>query len=142
MSRIQQLRHRGFARHSHPVSAWTRLLTTPLVVAPFWTRRADVTAGVLIWFAVNPFMTPEPADRSSFATRAILGEQRWLAQPRQDRTISVLNGLGSVSLGGAVLAAWHRRPVPTALGVVAAMALNLYGWRRYAELYDGNRSAA
>jgi hypothetical protein len=141
MNRSQQLRHWMFARHAHPVSAWTRLFTTPLVVAPFWTRRADVTAGVLVWFAINPIMTPEPADRRSFATRAILGEERWLAQPELDRTMSALNAVGLIALGGAILAARHRRKVPTILGVAATMAFTLYGWRRYADLYDGDRHA-
>jgi hypothetical protein len=140
MNRLRQLRHWMFARHAHPVSAWTRLLTTPLVVAPFWTRRADVTTGVLVWFAINPIMTPEPADRRSLATRAILGEERWLAQPELDRTMSALNAVGLFALGGAILAAWHRRKVPTILGVTATMALTLYGWRRYADLYDGDRN--
>ncbi|MFC9968103.1 hypothetical protein ACFVH4_28065 [Nocardia ignorata] len=69
MNRSRQLRHWMFARHAHPVSAWSRLLTAPLVVAPFWTRRADVRAVVLIWFAINPIVTPEPADRKSWAAR-------------------------------------------------------------------------
>lgn len=33
MNRAQHLRHQMFARHSHPVSSWFRLVTTPLVVA-------------------------------------------------------------------------------------------------------------
>ncbi|MFG2443561.1 DUF6653 family protein [Nocardia fluminea] len=142
MNRSQYLRHRMFARHAHPVSVWTRLVTTPLVVAPFWTRRADVTAGVVIWFAINPIMTPEPADRRSFATRAILGEERWLARPALDPTMSAINAVGAGVLGGSMLAARHHRKVPTVLGVAATMALTLYGWRRYAEIYDGDRNAA
>ncbi|MFD3458928.1 DUF6653 family protein [Nocardia fluminea] len=142
MNRSQYLRHRMFARHAHPVSAWSRLLTTPLVVAPFWTRRADVTAGVLVWFAINPIITPEPADRRSFATRAILGEERWLARPALDPTMIALNAVGAGVLAGSMLAARHRRKVPTTLGVAAAMALTLYGWRRYAALYDRDRNAA
>ncbi|PKV81163.1 DUF6653 family protein [Nocardia fluminea] len=141
MNRSQYLRHRIFARHAHPVSAWTRLVTTPLVAAPFWTRRADVTAGVLVWFAINPIMTPAPAERRAFATRAILGEERWLARPALD-AMSAINAVGAAVLGGSMFAAWHRRKVPTVLGVAATMALTLYGWRRYAELYDGDRNAA
>ncbi|MBF6287758.1 DUF6653 family protein [Nocardia cyriacigeorgica] len=142
MDSSQQLRHRMFARHAHPVSAWTRLLTTPLVVVPFWTRRADVGAAVLVWFAINPIITPEPSDRNSFATRAILGEERWVAHPELDRTMSAVNGAGVVALAAAILAAGRRRMVPTVLGVAAAMAFTLYGWRRYADLYDGEQNPA
>ncbi|MGF0319190.1 DUF6653 family protein [Nocardia fluminea] len=140
-NRSLRLRHRMFARHAHPVSAWTRLLTTPLVVAPLWTRRMDVTAGVLVWFAINPIMTPEPADRRSFATRAILGEERWLARPALDPTMSVVNVAGAIALGGSMLAARHRQKVSTVLGVAATMAITLYSWRRYADLYDGDLNA-
>jgi hypothetical protein len=131
-----------FARHAHPVSAWSRLLTTPLVIAPFWTRRADVMTGVLVWFAINPIMTPEPTERTSLATRAILGEERWMADPGLDRAILALNALGSATLGGAILAAWHRRKVPTVLSTGATMVLILCCWRRYADLYDGDRNGA
>lgn len=31
--------HMVFARHSNPWSAWTRWLSTPLVLVPLWTRR-------------------------------------------------------------------------------------------------------
>ncbi|MBF6236524.1 DUF6653 family protein [Nocardia otitidiscaviarum] len=139
MDRLQQLRHWMFARHAHPVSAWSRLLTTPLVVVPFWTRRADVGVGLLVWFAINPIMTPEPADRDSFATRAILGEERWVTHPELDRTMSAVNAVGFVALAEAILAARHRRKVPTILGLAASMAFTLYGWRRYADLYDGDQ---
>ncbi|MFI6866601.1 DUF6653 family protein [Nocardia sp. NPDC050406] len=139
MNRSQRLRQWVFARHSHPVSASTRLITTPLVVAPFWTRRADVAVGVLVWLAVNPIMTPEPTQRNSFATRAILGEERWLAHRDLDRTMSAVNVIGTIFLGGSVLAAQQRRKLPTALGVAATMALTLYGWRRYAEVYESDR---
>ncbi|MFC4128140.1 DUF6653 family protein [Nocardia rhizosphaerae] len=141
VDRYQDLRHRMFARHAHPLSAWSRLLTTPLVVAPFWTRRADVAAAVLVWFAVNPIITPEPVDRTSLATRAILGEERWLADPALDRTMTVLNAVGLATLGAAIVAAQRRRRVPTALGVATTMGLTLYGWRRYAALYDRGRSS-
>ncbi|MFD4401226.1 DUF6653 family protein [Nocardia sp. NPDC058499] len=142
MNSPQQLRRRIFARHAHPVSAWSRLLTTPLVVAAPWTRRADVTIGVLVWFAINPIITPEPTDRTSLATRAILGEERWAADPDLDRTILVLNALSFAALSGAILAAWHRRKSPTALGTAASMVLTLCCWRRYAELYDRDRDTA
>ncbi|WP_280463288.1 DUF6653 family protein [Nocardia carnea] len=142
MTGPQQLRHRIFARHAHPISAWSRLLTTPLVVAAPWTRRTDVTAGVLVWFAINPIITPEPADRTSLATRAILGEESWVADPDLDRTILVLNALGFAALSGAILAAWHRRKIPALLGTAASMMLTLCCWLRYADLYDKVRDAA
>ena len=37
--RFADLTHEVFARHSNPWSAWTRWLSTPLVLVPLWTRR-------------------------------------------------------------------------------------------------------
>jgi hypothetical protein len=137
---VADLRRAVFARHAHPVSAWTRLLTTPLVVAPFWSKKPAVAGSVAVWFAINPIMTPEPARRDTFATRAILGEEIWLTAPDRDRSISTLNLAGAIVLGVASLAAWHRRRVPTAIGVTASMAITLYSWSRYAALYDADHA--
>lgn len=111
----------------------------PLVVAPFWFRRAEVTA-VLAWFAVNPIMTPESAAQDSFARRAMLGEELWLADLARDHSMRPLNAIGSVLLGATIVAAWRRRKVPTVAGTAASMALTLYGWRRHAAIYDSEQT--
>ena len=91
---------------------------------------------------INPIITPELTDRTSLATWAILGEERWVADPDLDRTIILLNALGFAALSGAILAAWYRRKIPTVLGIAASMVLTLCCWRRYADLYDRDRDAA
>ncbi len=63
-----------------------------------------------------------------------------MAHPELDRTMSAVNAVGFLALAEAILAAWHRRKVPTILGVAASMAFTLYGWRRYADLYDGDEN--
>lgn len=40
--RLGEIRRWVFVRHSHPVSAWSRFLTTPLLLAPVWTRKVSV----------------------------------------------------------------------------------------------------
>ena len=37
-SPLKRLTRKVFEHHSNPWSAWTRLLGTPLVLVPFWTR--------------------------------------------------------------------------------------------------------
>lgn len=134
--KLGKMRRFVFARHCHPVSAWSRLLTTPLLLAPFWTRRPAVIAGVATWFAVNPVMTPEPAHQRAFATRAMLGEELWSTDPAQDRALVGLNAAGSVALAVAIIAAWRRRSVPAALSTAASMAITMASWKRYAEIFD------
>ncbi len=53
--------------------------------------------------------------------------------------MSAVNAVGFIALTDAILAARHRRKVPTILGLAASMAFTLYGWRRYADLYDGDQ---
>ena len=70
-----------FRRHAHPVSAWSRWATTPLIVLPLWTRNWRTAVPVAAWFAVNPVMTPPVTDDHAFATRAMLGEERLVHRP-------------------------------------------------------------
>ena len=125
-----------FARHAHPVSAWSRWATTPLLVLPLWTRRWQHAAAVAAWMAVNPVVTPPVRSDGSFATRAILGEEQWLADPAQDARSSVLNVVGSAGLAVAAMGAWTKRPLPTTAGLAWSMTVTMLSWRRYAELHD------
>lgn len=130
------IRRYVFARHSHPVSAWSRLLTTPLLMVPFWTRAWGPSLAVAAWFAVNPVMTPEPQQRTALSTRAMLGEELWSQDPGQDVPLIGLNVAGSVALGGAAVAAWRRRGAWTALACLASMAVTVTSWTRYAAIHD------
>lgn len=72
--RFADLKHNVFARHSNPWSAWTRWLSTPLVLVPLWTRRWSHAAIVGAWMAANPVIFPKPADEHAWSTRVVLGE--------------------------------------------------------------------
>ena len=52
------LKHNVFARHSNPWSAWTRWLSTPLVLVPLSTRQWSHAAIVGAWMAANPVIFP------------------------------------------------------------------------------------
>ena len=58
------LKHNVFARHSNPWSAWTRWLSTPLVLVPLWTRRWSHAAIVGAWMAGQPRDLPETGGRA------------------------------------------------------------------------------
>ncbi|WP_078286087.1 hypothetical protein [Mycobacteroides chelonae] len=46
-----------FERHCHPVSAWSRWATTPLLLVPVWTRRWRWAVPIAAWLAINPVAT-------------------------------------------------------------------------------------
>ncbi len=89
-----------------------------------------------MWFAVNPVIFPEPAaGRQAWPTKAILGEELWLADHPRDVALAVdaaATGAGLVGLVGA----WHRRPIPAAVGTGAAMLLLLGYWELMARYYE------
>jgi hypothetical protein len=122
-----------FARHAHPVSAWSRLLTTPLLLVPLWTRRWWWYVPIGAWFALNPVITPPVRDTSSFAARAILGEESWTRDPTSQPAVLVVGGLASASLAGAMVASYRRRGAVAVLGTTVFMLLTLYEWTLWAE---------
>ena len=136
MSSLARARGEFFARHSHPLSAWSRWATIPFILLPLWTRSSTAGVGVMIWFAVNPVMTSPPRDHGSFATRAILGEERWTTDRSLDPSMTAVNAAGTLLLVAGAVAAWQRRPVLAAVSAGATMATVMYAWRRYAALHD------
>lgn len=134
--RLANIRQYIFSKHCHPISAWSRLITTPLLLVPAWKRDPLQTAGVAAWFAVNPVMIPAPKHHRAFATRAMLGEELWSAEPASDRTLIGINAVGTIVLGTAMIAAWKRRPVPAAIAIASSMVMTLVSWQRYAAIFD------
>ena len=135
---------RMFRRHAHPVSAWSRLLSTPLLLVPLWTRRWWLYVPIGVWFAVNPVMTPPAHDMSSFATQAILGEESWSRDPTSEPTVLALTGLASGSLVGAMVASYQHRKTGAVAGTAVFIALTLWEWRLWADRFtrETGRSAA
>ena len=123
---------RMFKRHAHPFSAWSRLLSTPLLLVPLWTRRWWLYVPIGAWFAVNPVMTPPARDMSSFATQAMLGEESWSRDPTSEPTVLALTGIASASLVGAMVAAFQHRRTGAVAGTAIFMALTLWEWRLFA----------
>ncbi|MQA01850.1 MAG: hypothetical protein GEV07_03670 [Streptosporangiales bacterium] len=132
---LARLRRLVFERHSNPWSAWSRLLTTPLILVPFWTRRPSHFAAVVGWMTLNAVVFPAPADDSNWATRAMLGEEQWLEAGQLDR-VAAVNAVASVLLTGSVIAAWKHRLVPAAALTAGMIGLTLYQWQLMAESYD------
>jgi hypothetical protein len=130
-----QLKRWVFSRHSHPWSAWTRWASTPLLLLPVWNRSARQGAIVGVWFALNAVVFPPPRDDSAFATRVVLGEERWL----EERPVSGALAINAVASGALVIAIdgarRHRRGQMT-IGTVGAMGALLWYWREMVRFYE------
>lgn len=124
-----------FQRHAHPISAWSRLLSTPLLLIPLWTRRWWLYLPIGAWLAVNPVITPPAHDTSSFATRAILGEESWTRDPTSEPMILALTGAVSGSLVGAMVAAHRRHRTGAIAGIGISTALTLWQWKLWADRF-------
>jgi hypothetical protein len=95
-------------RHSNPWSGWTRLLTYPLVFVPAWNHSWLQAVPVIIWLWLNPRLFPPPKDASSWMTRGVLGEQRWVQERPIDLSL-LLNLLMAPSFLAALSMAHARR---------------------------------
>jgi hypothetical protein len=127
-----------FRYHSSPWSAWTRLLSVPLVFVPIWTRSWRVGAIVLVWLIANPIVFREPKNDKAWATRAMLGEEMWIAERPLDRAMVLSVGATACNLGG-VWGAYKRRLLQTVVCTVGQVALLLAYWREMAFYYERHR---
>ena len=129
-----------FVRHAHPISAWSRWASTPLVVVPLWYRRGWTALPIAAWMIINPIITPPVTDDHAFATRAILGEEQWVADPIKRPDIIALNAVSTAFLAVAGVTAWRRRPLPMAITIAGSMAAILMTWCSYADHYNSDSS--
>jgi hypothetical protein len=137
-SPLKRLTRKVFEHHSNPWSAWTRPLSVPLVFVPFWSRSPRHAALVGAWLLLNPMVFPEPKDDSAWATRAMLGEEMWIAERPLDGALAVNAAASAFGIGG-VLASFKRRPLPAALCAVFEVALLLLYWQLMTEYYAEHR---
>jgi hypothetical protein len=135
---IKRLMRAVFRHHSNPWSAWTRLLSVPLVFVPIWNRSWRKGAILGVWLILNPIVFPEPKDDKAWATRAMLGEEMWIAKRPLDRAMALSVGATACNLGG-VWGAYRQRLMPTALCTVGQVGLLLAYWREMALYYESHR---
>lgn len=130
-----RLKRWAFSRHSHPWSAWSRWASTPLLLVPVWNRSPRQGFLVAAWFALNPVLFPPPRDDSAFATRMVLGEERWIEE-RPVSSAMAIDCLATAALVVAVDRAARRRPCQMTIATIAAMGALLWYWREMARFYD------
>jgi hypothetical protein len=124
-----------FSRHSNPWSAWTRWASTPLVLLPFWNRSPRQGVVVATWFALNAVLFPPPRDDSAYATRVVLGEERWLKEGPVSGALAI-DALATAALLVAIDGARRRRRGQMTIATVAAMGTLQWYWREMVRFYD------
>jgi|SRR5688572_16116651 len=138
--RSADLKHKVFARHSNPWSAWTRWLSTPLVLVPTWTRRWSHAAIIGAWMAANPVIFPRPADEHAWSTRGCSAKNSGSPSGLRDTAMAV-NAAATLAGITALIAARRHRAVPAAGATAVLMALLLVYWRLMARYYNQQRRA-
>jgi hypothetical protein len=80
----------------------------------------------------------KPAHERAWATRAVLGEEQWIAERPMDTAMAV-NIAATVAGLVAIAAARQRRAVPAAAATALEMGLLMAYWELMARYYDRNR---
>ncbi|MFC7098438.1 DUF6653 family protein [Halobaculum marinum] len=124
-------------RHESPVSVWWLVLLYPVFVSAVYRRSRPLGGVVLLSLVANIFVVPPPETDDAWATRVVRGERAWLDRGLFSSRVDV----ACVGVGGLVnlwtlRAALHRRPVATAVGTVASIALMFLFFHRMAARYD------
>jgi hypothetical protein len=90
---------------------------------------------VAAWFMLNPILFPPPRNDSAFATRAVLGEERWL----EERPVSGALAINCIASAAALIAIdsarRHRRRQMT-IATIGTMSALLWYWREMVRFYD------
>lgn len=122
---LSKLTDAMWRQHANPWSVWTRLLSTPLTYVPFWNRSWKQGLAVAAWFAVNPFLFPEPNDDDTWATRAIQGERQWAKDRPRDTSLAI-QAAGSAAFVGGFYSAYKNKLWPTVGSAVVVIACNAW----------------
>lgn len=108
-----------------------------------WT--VVVLAALAIWALINPRAFPPPASTRSWASRAVLGERLWLADPRTGLALrGLIRGGMVLATIGLVPLAWGLFAIaagPTLLGLGLTLAGKFVFLHAMVRLYDAAAAA-
>jgi hypothetical protein len=127
-----------WARHSNPLSGWSRVSILPLFALAIWSREwwgwhsAWAILFVVVWTWANPRLFRAPATNDAWMTQGVLGERVWLARSERPilhhheqaaRLLNMFAGLGVLLLA---LGLWRLDLGLTLAGLVVAMGAKLW----------------
>ena len=136
--RIMGMDDATWARHSNPLSGWSRVSILPLFALAIWSRvwlgwhSVWLILLVLLWTWVNPRLFGPPNSQGAWMTKGVLGERIWLA--RSSRPIphhhEKIAQLLNIAAGGSVLILglgfWKLDFGLTIAGLFTAMGAKLW----------------
>jgi hypothetical protein len=135
----------AWERHSNPKSGWTRLLAYPALIVGIYTRKWVVLGATLLFIAVNPILFPAPEEEpDDWMYRGVLAERQWSERGKPFVGLGfpqVLSLVQSVAFLANIYAAYKRKPLATAAGTVATMALKLWFVNELIKRYDPELAA-
>lgn len=129
-----QLKRWVFARHSNPLSAWSRWASTPLIVLPIWKRSTWAGAAFTAWMLLNPIVFRSPRNENAWSTRAMLGEELWSERLRCDKA-SAINVLSTAAMVVSIVGARRRSAYQALPATAIQMTLTLVFWKLMADFY-------
>jgi hypothetical protein len=136
----EQFNDRFWARHSNPVSGWTRVPVGAVIVYAIYHRNWRVFGAALVWTVINPVLFSTPDTEDAWMTRAVLAE-RWWINTETNRTVglgypNICNTAGALGFVYALYAAWRQSPVKAGFGVILSIGLKLWWLRVLIRQYE------
>ena len=138
LERIMGMDDATWARHSNPLSGWSRVPILPLLALAIWSRvwlgwhAIWIIAIVVLWTWINPRLFRPPETDDAWMTQGVLGERIWLARtshpiPRHHERIARLLNIAA-GLGALILAIglWRLDFGLTLAGLFTAIGAKLW----------------
>lgn len=142
----------AWARHSNPLSGWSRMSILPLLALAIWSRvwlgwhAIWIVVLVVVWTWANPRMFGPPQSNDAWMTQGVLGERIWLARashpiPRHhERVARLLNIAAGVGVLVLAIGLWKLDIGLTLAGLITAMGAKLWFLDRMVWLKMGQGS--
>jgi hypothetical protein len=136
--RIMGMDDATWARHSNPLSGWSRVSILPLFALAIWSRvwlgwhAFWIVLLFVLWTWVNPRVFGPPKSDDAWMTQGVLGERIWLGRSshpiprhhvRMTRLLNIAAGLAVLILA---IGLWRLDLGLTLAGLFTAMGAKLW----------------
>ncbi|MBU2865624.1 hypothetical protein KO497_01340 [Pacificibacter marinus] len=127
-----------WARHSNPISGWSRVSILPLFALAVWSRTwlgwhaLWCIVLIVLWTWLNPRLFGPPKSNDAWMTQGVLGERIWLARKahpiarHHDRVTRLLNITAGLGILGLAFGVWQLDLGFTLAGLITAMGAKLW----------------